>query len=248
MKKILAILMTICLLASMLCITALPASAGGYTISVCGLSEDGLEWALGIYDDFEDAWNEAIYYATHLEEAWNSSVRYESEYDRPAVEGFSRITVAFYDDWRADINGSFGSGIGFKDGAIYVPGDAKITVNLGGHTITRSLTGDGANSTALYIDAGADVKIYNGTIIGDVHSDKNAKAAINNVYVAGNTLNSGNVPARYASIFGEGSLSMIVAILALAASAVSICLTVAYNKKKSAPVALENATDSQDEE
>ena len=35
-----------------------------------------------------------------------------------------------------------------------------------------------------------------------------------------------------ASIFGEGSLAMIVAILALAASSASLFLTVAFNKKR----------------
>lgn len=39
--------------------------------------------------------------------------------------------------------------------------------------------------------------------------------------------------APFGSIFSEGSLSTVIALLALVASAVSICLTVAYNKKKS---------------
>ena len=51
-----------------------------------------------------------------------------------------------------------------------------------------------------------------------------------------------------ASIFGEGSLSMIVAILALVASGVSIFLTVYYNKKKSVPVAANGASESDDDE
>ena len=55
---------------------------------------------------------------------------------------------------------------------------------------------------------------------------------------------------RFASIFGEGSLTMIVALLALIASGVSIFLTVYYNKKKAAPVAAGKAaeTESDDEE
>ena len=48
---------------------------------------------------------------------------------------------------------------------------------------------------------------------------------------------------RYASIFGEGSLSMIVAVLALVASGVSIFLTVYFNKKKAAPVAAAEADE-----
>ena len=241
--------MAICLMASVLCVTAVPASAGGdYTVTVCGLGHDGLVWALGIYENLEDAWNDSIYYATHLEEAWNSAVRYESEADRPAKEGFTRIILDFYGDWNADGNGAFGSGIGFKNGAIYVPGDAKITVNLGGHSINRGLIDDEANGKAMYIDAGADVIINNGTIIGGIHADNNAKIAIKNVYVAGNTVENSNTSSRVASIFGEGSLTMIVAILALATSVASICLTVAFNKKKAVLGAANNTAENEGED
>ena len=249
MKKIFAVLVAICMMASMLCVAAVPVSAGGdYTASVCGLSADGLEWAIGIYENFEDAWNEAIYYATHLEEAWNSSIRYESEEERPAEEGFTHIIVNLYGDWNADGNGTFGSGIGFRDGAIYVPSNARIIVDLGGHCIRRGLAGDEANGEAMYIDAGADVKISNGTIIGGLHTDKNAKADVSNVYVAGGTPESRSVPSRFASIFGEGSLTNILLIISLVASGISIFLTVYYNKKKAAPVAANNATEADDEE
>ena len=50
------------------------------------------------------------------------------------------------------------------------------------------------------------------------------------------------------SIFGESSLAMIVALLALIASGVAIFLVVYYNKKKAAPVTANNATEAEDEE
>jgi hypothetical protein len=50
------------------------------------------------------------------------------------------------------------------------------------------------------------------------------------------------------SIFGEGSLTMIVALLALVAYGVSICMTIAYNKKKAVPVAENTAAEPEDEE
>ena len=53
--------------------------------------------------------------------------------------------------------------------------------------------------------------------------------------------------SRFGSIFGEGSLTMIIALLALIASAVSIFLTVYYNKKKTAPVA-SDSKEAKDEE
>jgi hypothetical protein len=47
------------------------------------------------------------------------------------------------------------------------------------------------------------------------------------------------------SIFGEGSLTMIISILALIASGTAIFLVVYYNKKKAAPVAANGATDTE---
>jgi hypothetical protein len=247
MKKVFAILMTIFLLTGVLCVTAVPVAAGGFTVSVCGYSYDNLEWGISVHDNFEDAWNDAVYHATHLEEAWNSAERYESEEDRPAVEGFSHIIVYVYDDWNADSTGSFGSGIGFKDGMIYVPKDAKIVVNLGGHSINRGLAG--ANGNAMYIDAGADVKIQNGTVIGGIDADKNATASIKNVYVAAATSAKGLAlenyvgPVRVASIFGEGTLSTVVAILALGVSVACVGITLSL-KKKLTPSSCNNTEDN----
>jgi hypothetical protein len=51
-----------------------------------------------------------------------------------------------------------------------------------------------------------------------------------------------------ASIFGEGSLTNVLVIVSLIASCVSICLTVYYNKKKTAPVTANGADESDDEE
>ena len=55
---------------------------------------------------------------------------------------------------------------------------------------------------------------------------------------------------RFGSIFGEGSLTMIVAFLSLIASGVAIFLVVYYNKKKAAPVAANGVaeTETDDEE
>ena len=50
---------------------------------------------------------------------------------------------------------------------------------------------------------------------------------------------------RAGSIFGDGTLTMIVAILALIISGISICTTVVYNKKKAVPVAAERAADEE---
>jgi hypothetical protein len=129
----------------------------------------------------------------------------------------------------------------------YVPKDAKIVVNLGGHSINRGLAG--ANGDAMYIDAGADVTIRNGTVIGGIDADKNATATIKNVYVAAATSAKGLAlenyvgPVRVASIFGEGTLSTVVAILALGVSVACVGITLSL-KKKLTPSSCNNTEDN----
>ena len=157
--------------------------------------------------------------------------------------GFERIIVDIYDDWNADSNGKFGSGVGFKNGVIYVPSNAKITVNLGGYTIN----GGEKKGKVMQVDAGADFNIYNGTIVGDIHAESKAKLSINNVYVAGNTIQIVRAAIGSASIFGEGSLTMIISLLALIASVAAIVVNVS-DKKKAVSKSTNNAANSEDEE
>lgn len=57
--------------------------------------------------------------------------------------------------------------------------------------------------------------------------------------------NAIHAPSGAASIFGEGSLAMIFALLAIISSGVSIFLVVYYNKKKAVPVAANGAKDTE---
>lgn len=229
MKKILAILMTVCLMVSVICVTAVPVSAAAdYVATLTALHEDGEIWAIGICENFEDAWNDAVEMAT--DDDWMKE------------RGFDRIIVDFYDDWNAETNGEMGTGHGFMDGIIYVPGGAKITINLNGHTINRSLAKDGV----VFVENGADLIINNGTIIGSsdaetIYIRDDAKVSLKKVNV------TGNGAARAASIFGEGSLSLVVAILALVVSVASACINFALYKKKAAPAEETNAAGTEDE-
>ena len=242
MKKFFAIIMTICLMTTALCASALPVSAGGdFKLVVQGRGYDGRYWLINTYEDFEKGWNEAVYYATHLDEAWDAcNYFYETEEERAEVEGLTRILVEVCLDWDADSNGSFGKGIGFKDGAIFVPERAKMDINLCRQTINNG----NAGKNAIYIDAGARVDIYNGTVVGGIYVDRNADAHINV------STDSGNGSAYSASIFGEGSLAMIVAILTLVVSCISLSLTVYYNKEKAVLAAANGVaeTETDDEE
>ena len=131
MKKFLAILMAICIMASMLCIPAfaadeLSAPAAGVVLRVSALKKDGITEVIKDYDNFEDGWNCAV------EQALPKNLKSNK---------YERIVVDFYDDWSANANGEFGDddGDGFDNTTIYFPDDVKITLNLKNHTIDRRI-------------------------------------------------------------------------------------------------------------
>ena len=190
MKKIFAILMTICLMVSVLSIstsaallTELDAAPVGTLLRVTAIKGEDTE-LIGDYYNFVDGWNDAMEIA--------------GDEDEMEEKGYDRIVVDFYADWIA--NGSFtDSGFtddGFKNDTIYIPDDAKVTINMKGHTINRglapSLLTDGE---VIYIDEGADVIINDGTITGGcsengaggIHINDEAMVTLNNVNIVGNT-------------------------------------------------------------
>lgn len=190
MKKIFAILMTICLMVSVLSISTsaallseLDAVPVGAVLRVTAIKGEDTE-LIGDYDNFVDGWNDAMEIA--------------GDKDEMEEKGYDRIVVDFYADWIA--NGSFtDSGFtddGFKNDTIYIPDDAKVTINMKGHTINRglapSLLTDGE---VIYIDEGADVIINDGTITGGcsengaggIHINDEAMVTLNNVNIVGNT-------------------------------------------------------------
>ena len=157
MKRIFAILMTICLLAGALSITAFAADepATDYVMTVSGLTKDG-PVKIKDYTSFEAGWNFA------MEKAKDSKYLDNNQYDR--------IVVDLFADWKANEKGVFGDddGVGFPEYTIYIPEEARVMLNMNGHTIDRGL-GDRNqfDGEVIYIDEKADV-IINGGKSGDV--------------------------------------------------------------------------------
>ena len=152
MKRIFAILMTICLLAGALSITAFAADEPVMTVS--GLTKDGTV-KIADYTSFEAGWNFA------MEKAKDSKYLDNNQYDR--------ILVDLFADWAANEEGVFGDddGVGFPEYTIYIPEKARVMLNMNGHTIDRGL-GDRNqfDGEVIYIDEKADV-IINGGKSGD---------------------------------------------------------------------------------
>lgn len=185
MRKICSFILTICLMAMVLCVNAFAAEAPaeGIVLWVSGETSSG---EVVFYEDYEDhaaGWEAAIDLARNSKEM--------------KAKGFKRVVVDFYADWNAgDANGVFGpSGDdGFQYSTIYVPNNVRITLNLNGHTIDRGLVEWEYDGEVMYIDQNADVVINDGTITGGwscngaggIHINDDANVVLNNVDVVGN--------------------------------------------------------------
>ena len=182
MKKVFAILMTICMLAGALSITAFAAEepAPGVVLRVSATVKDGWE-------------NVKIQDYTNFEEGWEAAVTFARDED--SMKNYSRVVVDFYADWNANAEGEFGDsdGLGFRFSTICVPEDVRITLNLNGHTINRGLKEYEYDGEVMYFHEDADVVINNGTISGGwscnggggIHAN-NADIILNNVNLIGN--------------------------------------------------------------
>ena len=187
MKKIFAILMTVCLLASALCVPtfAVPRLFEEVVISVRALKKDDTFEVIDEYSDFDDGWN------TAMDIAECESEMEDNNYDR--------IVVDIWTDWIADdgwFTDDIFQGDGFKGRTIYVPTEARVTLNMNGHTIDRGLTCDEADGEVIHIDENADVIINDGTVTGGwsdngaggIHICGKANVILNNVNVFDNSV------------------------------------------------------------
>ena len=187
MKKIFAIIMTACLLASLLSVTAFAADAPaeGVVLRVSALKRDDTTVVIQDYRAFEDGWNAA------MELAVNSKALNANDY--------ARVIVDIYADWNANDDGEFTedffNGKGFNWDAIYFQPNVRMTLNLNGYTINRGLTEWEYNGEVMYIDSRADVIINDGTITGGFSCNgaggihvNGANVTLNNVNVVGNTV------------------------------------------------------------
>ena len=187
MKKLFALVLTICLMVTAFCITASAADAPAkdVVLRISALKRDDSNVVIEDYKVFEDGWNAA------MELAVNSKEMNKNDY--------VRVIVDIYADWNANADGefteSFMNGKGFNWDAIYFQPNARMTLNLNGHTIDRGLTDWEYNGEVMYIDSHAEVIINDGTITGGYSCNgaggihvNGANVTLNNVNIAGNTV------------------------------------------------------------
>ena len=185
MKKLFALIIALCLMASTLCITAFATDAptNGEVLRVSAEKKDG---TLVVIKDY-----------MILEEGWNAAMELADDHDEMKKNDYNRIVVDLYADWYA-VGGEFTddvfNGSGFNWDTIYFQDDVRMTLNMNGHTIDRGLTSYQYNGEVMYIDEGADIIINDGTITGGfscngaggIHINDEANVTLNNVHVVGN--------------------------------------------------------------
>lgn len=187
MKRFFAILMTIFMLAGALSITAFAAShdpAAGTVIRVCGLEKTS-----------ETTWRTNILFdSDNFEEGWNYAMELAGDTRKMKTNKYDHVTVDIYADWKANDAGEFGSGNGFSFSTLYIPEDAKVVINLNGHTIDRDLKEWEYDGEVMYINEDANVTINNGTITGGwscngaggINVESGTNLILNNVHIVGN--------------------------------------------------------------
>ena len=184
MKKIFLLLLAVCMIATVLCVSAFAteAPASDVVLRISTTKQDGTTVVIAEHTSFEDGWNAAMELASNPKELNKN--------------GYGRIVVDIYSDWNAvdgEFTDEFFNGKGFNWDAIYFPENVKVTLNLNGHTINRGLTTWQYNGEVMYIDEKADVIINDGTITGGwscngaggIHVN-NANGTLNDVHVDGN--------------------------------------------------------------
>ena len=206
MKKFLTIILTICMLTSMLCVPVFAANetpSAGTVLRIRAQKNDSLV-VIDDYDNFQDGWNDA------MEIAGDSS---EME-----KNGYERIVVDIYADWKANNDGEFTeeiwNGDGFDNDTIFIPANAKITLNMNNHTIDRHLTKAEDDGEVMFINDKANVIINNGTIKGGysnsegggLYIEGGANVTLNNVNVDGNAVKNDDGAAIY--MYGGATLTM----------------------------------------
>ena len=206
MKKIFAIIMTVCMLTSVLCVTAFAADAPAedVVLRVSALKRDDSTVVVQDYTVFEDGWNAA------MELAVNSKEMNKNDY--------ARVIVDIYADWNANEDGEFTkefwNGKGFNWDAIYFQPNVKMTLNLNGHTVNRGLTEWEYNGEVMYIDKRADVIINDGTITGGfscngaggIHINDGANVVLNHVNIVGNSVDDDK--GAGIAVYGGATLTM----------------------------------------
>ena len=187
MKKLFAIIMTICLLSSAFSMIAFAAEAPSADVAL-RVSAQLMDGTTVVIED----------YNTHVD-GWNAAMQLATDSKALSKNGYACVVVDLYTDWTALNGGYFVYGTskpGFLESTICVPEDVTVILNMNGHTINRNLDESAFNGEVIYVDENATIEINDGTITGGfsengaggIHIKEGAHVTLNNVNVDGNRI------------------------------------------------------------
>ena len=179
MKKILSILMTICLLASAL-------SVGAFAALLETLDAVPVSALLCISAQKTNGDTVVVAEHTNYKDGWNAAMKIAGDDATMDNNGYERIVVDLHTDWNTK---------GY--GVLTIPERARVTLNLNGHTIDRKKDVSSYDGEVMCISKNADVIINDGSIkngfsddgAGGIHIMENATVVLNNVNVVENGAN-----------------------------------------------------------
>ena len=142
------------------------------------------------------------------------SQRWTKAVQRSADNNGAPVRFDIIDNWNTSSTGSFGSGTGFKNGAIYVPSNANIIVTLiQNHTINRQLTSAVADGSVFIIDGNFLLR-GTGTVCGG-NTTGNGGAILANdgatVAVRGGTITCNHADGNGGAIYQSANATAVLA-------------------------------------
>ncbi|MDE6398984.1 MAG: hypothetical protein K2L51_06660, partial [Clostridiales bacterium] len=139
-------------------------------------------------DDFGECVQTYTLEASGQATEWNNAV----EHAQRLGNDTSYIKVRMDDNWALEGNES---GAGFNDGRLYIPSDAKISLDLNGCVLSRSLANAKANGSVLYVKGALQIEDSKPTKENTVKDD----TLHGGVITGGNTTGDGGaiVVAKY---------------------------------------------------
>lgn len=183
-------------------------------LRVSAINTSGETVTVDDYDSFEDGWSAAMELA--------------SDSGRLNEQGYTRVVVDIYEDWVAEST-VFGDTQSFRWGAIYVPENVSVTLNLNSNSINRGLGSTLFDGAVIFVEEDADLVInggkdesdtaygvitggFNANGAGGINIDDGASVTLNNVKVEGNSVGgkSGGAIALYdgaSLVMNGGTLS-----------------------------------------
>lgn len=170
--RIISILLSLIILLS--CVPVAVFATGGTNVAEIWV---GGELKAYSQNSFKDMWSQAVQLAPSKTDSGEKT----------------EVVFKMLSDWNA-ASGSFGEGEGFRNGALHIPENKIISIDLNGNILNRGLTSPTADGMVIYIDKGAlltvtdsqNEKINKGTVSDGIwHPDEAGSTQIKGGVITG---------------------------------------------------------------